>query len=183
MANVRSTEEIERALHILALEAGNARKASAQVGIGEQTLRKWRNEIHRERYERIRIELEDRLSRDLAEEMVELGKQRIGILRKLAVKAEAALDSGNVEAVHKLAGADRNFATSAGILTQNSRLLQDKPTELIENRYDVAALDEGLRKLGLLVDSTAEEITAPLDSLSSGDADETARLDSSPPDA
>lgn len=171
MANVRSTEEIERGLHILAMEAGNATKASEQTGIPVPTLKKWKNDVHRERYEQIRVQLEDRLSRDLAEEMVELGKQRLGILRKLAVKAEEALDSGDMEAVHKLAGADRNFATSAGILTQNSRVLMDKPTDIIENRYDVAALDEGLRRLGLLVDSTAVEIEQP--SLDSGETQET----------
>lgn len=155
-----SQEEIHRALHVLALEAGNYKATERATGIPYKTISKWRNDLYRDSYERIRVQVEDKLSRNLAEEMLELGKQRLGLMRKLANEADEALDSGDHEKVHKLAGADRNLATSAGILTQNSRLLQDKPTELIESRYSIADLDEGLRKLGLLVDSTAVELPA-----------------------
>jgi hypothetical protein len=166
LAKTFSEEETQRILYQLALEAGNATKASEAlkdqgIEIASSTLSAWKaSDKHRERYARISVEVEDRVSRAIAEDVLEQGIERVSILRRIAQETNEALDNGDMDAVHRLAGADRNFATSGGILFQNSRMLTDKPTQVVEQRLDVQQIDRALARLGLLetVEGTAVEL-------------------------
>lgn len=177
MSKRYSEQEVSTALHRLALEAGNSVTTGSALNIPEQTLRKWRNDTHREAYERIRDELADRLDRELAEDMAGLTRQRIEILKKTGARSlkaleelerlpetpeEAAIMVAYSTAAKDLAGADKSFTTSLGILTQNNRVLRDKPSEITERRADWGLMSAALRQLvgqESAHDTTAEEIT------------------------
>lgn len=174
MSQRYNEERVETALHRLALEAGNSVKTAEATGIPEQTLREWRNDTHRERYEAIRSALEERLDREIAEDMAALARQRITLLGEIgnelgrnlrtteADLADAPDRSKAEERIERelssLASADRNLATSLGILTQNNRALRDKPAQVIEHRYDLAQIEKAIRATENVIEGTAEEL-------------------------
>jgi hypothetical protein len=160
-----NAEQVETALHRMALEAGNSYRASEATGIPHQTLRQWRNDTHRERYEQIRATLEERLDRELAEDMAKLARQRVELLGDVGdsihtnlnrtvddvLDDDGKFDYERVERLDRdlssLAATDRNLATSLGILTQNNRNLRDKPAEIVEHRHSVHDLDKAMTLL------------------------------------
>lgn len=157
MSKRYSEEEVGRALRRMAIEAGNTEATSRALGIPSTTLLKWRKGIHAEQYERIRQEVAEMLDRDLAEEMHGVVRERMDILQGTAALAKNALAEGDTSRLKDLAAADKGFATTAGILTGNNRVLRDKPSEITERRADWSQMSTALKKLGV-IDSTAEEI-------------------------
>lgn len=214
MPKTYPTETIERGLHLMALEAGSAGAAHRQlkaerISVPERTLIHWRLQTHAARYEQIRQQLADRLDQDLAEDMAQLARQRVGLLSQIGDRTKAALDTeaqANQEraswllkayeeaireerpedaqelrqerddllrrtdsAVKELAAADRNLTTSLGILSQNNRVIRDKPTAIHKHEYSIDDLNAAIDVLREIetIDSTAEPIE---------DKDETAEL-------
>src|ERR1044072_6479780 len=127
-----STEDIERGLHALALEAGNSVKASCLTGIPEATLRDWRRDYHRDKYERIRRQVEDKLDRDLAEAMAGLARQRLKAAGTLGSRIDDLVEHGAPDILNAPANADHSLAKGQGLPTGTNRVIRDKPTQIVE---------------------------------------------------
>ena len=163
----RAAGDVDKGLKALVLAAGNAAEASRECGIPEATLKSWRASVHRERYEALRREFEQRLDRDLAEEMHQVAADRMRILAEIATQSKTALKNRDYDTLKALSAADKSYATTAGILTGNNRSLRDKPAQVVEHRYELSVVEQAIRALEEpAIEGTAVEI--PLGPVSDG---------------
>lgn len=154
-----TTEQVTEGLTALALAGGNSVTAEAQLTelgrrIPARTLLTWRTDQHPERY------------RDICNDVApQIESRVIHLQRELAVRAtEAALLAADLEHkrlaegnVKDAAGSARNLTTVAGIAVDKIMSLTGRPTSVIEHRTVDDSLNR-LHRLGLVVDSEAEEI-------------------------
>lgn len=154
-------EQITQGLTALALAGGNSVTAEAQLAelgcpIPARTLCAWRTDQHPERY------------RDICNEVApQIEARVIHLQRELAVRAtETALLAADLERdrlskgdVKDAASSARNLSTVAGIAVDKIMSLTGRPTSVIEHRTVDESLNK-LKRLGLVVEGTAEEIPA-----------------------
>jgi hypothetical protein len=157
---------IERGLMALAANNGNARKASkflAEDGIEvpHQTLWRWANKVHADRYEEMRADALPKVRAQAADAHMDL------MTRNMELEADLLEDLK--ENRHKLEPRDmstaaRNAAVGTAIHTDKAQLLNDQPTE-IRNTRDVTELLRALkdRAPGLFIEGTvvSEETITP----------------------
>jgi len=165
-----SPEQVERALLLLALNGGAIRPTIRQLAeqghtSNHHTLKRWRDETHRDRYMQILHDERKKIAERIASEQEEFARLAIQEERALLQEIAKARERGEIPA-RDLAGALRNVSTSKGIALDKSGELRGRPSVIVEHRNP----DEIIAKLdrlapGLIVEATAEEIepgeTAP----------------------
>jgi hypothetical protein len=154
-----SDEEIDRGLVALALHAGNRRAASEAlaregVEIPQDTLRHWL-ERKRDRYDELRTELLPRIRERIAQQSEDLAQayaeKELELLAGL--KDEPMKPSDRASVI-------RNLSTSRGISVDKAMAMRGMPTQIVEHRTADHTWAK-LKEMGLVVDSTAEELDPP----------------------
>ena len=152
-------EQVDRGLLAVAACAGNSAEASRRLGdqgleIPARTLRAWRCETYPERY----VELANAHGHEIEEILVARTREvslKAAEAELLAIdKTVEELEAGNARDPSASA---RNLATVRGIGTDKLALLTGRPTHRVEQRTSDDIMDR-LRKYGMVVDGTAEEI-------------------------
>jgi hypothetical protein len=149
-------EQVERGLLALA-ELGSSRKASAETGIPDKTLREWRRTTHRERFDQIRTQFLPKIRERIARDAEDLA------LRYAEAEHEAldALDVTELKPAD-LANALPRLATARGISTDKANVMRDKPTQITEVRGGVEIINSLSNRFPHLVsdvDADSEDIT------------------------
>lgn len=159
---VYSPPEIEAALRTLVYYGGNTSRTSAEVGIPQQTLHDWRAHDHRDRYleiaEREAPKLEALAAQQARELILRAGDAEHGLLDKL--NTALANDETTPKELSELAGTLQRLTTSKGINGTKLLELTGRPTQIVEHRDPKQAATALARRLGLTIDSTAEDITS-----------------------
>lgn len=155
-------EDIERGLWTLALNAGRedaaveALKAQGH-NIPKGTLGSWARRDHVERYEEIKQEASHQIAQRVAAQaeqfMLAAGEVEMLALQKLKGEIEQDQIEGK-----DLAGALRNVSTSKALNNDKiSAPIRGRPTQITEHR-DAAQIVAELKKLGVVVEGTAQEL-------------------------
>lgn len=154
-------EEIVQGQTMTVLCRGNTRRASdnlARVGlkIPHQTLEKWKNRSRREQYLEIERREAQGMKLDLAEKLQDFVDTVAGsLLESLPLGAEQLKDPNL--GLKERASSTKDYFVAAGIANQNAMALRGDATTIVEHR----TVDEsvgGLKRLGLVIDSTAHEV-------------------------
>jgi hypothetical protein len=96
--------------------------------IPPRTLVDWRKRTHRERYERPRSDHEARIDAELAEDMLNLVRERVEAADLTHAKYREALERGDTAAARDLASADRNRLTSLGTCSSSAPSSSAQPS-------------------------------------------------------
>lgn len=160
-----SPTEIEAALRVVAFYGGNTERASRETGINGRTLRVWRGDTHRDRYQEIIAQEGPKL------EAIAADQAREAILRSSDVEHRIfdlldAATSPDHEAfkpkdITELAGALQRVTTSKGINTTKLLELTGRPTQVVAHLNPRETIQALARDLGVTIDSTAEPIESP----------------------
>lgn len=165
----KSPEEIDRALTVLAFYGGNAERAAAELGnVSGRTLRTWRSSTHRDRYleiaEREGPKLEALAAAQAREILIRAAHVEHDIIDRLHEKPidpetgeETSLTSKELS---ELAGALQRVTTAKGINTTKLLELTGRPTAIVEHRDPKQGAQTLARRLGVTIDSTAEDMPA-----------------------
>lgn len=158
LSSRHSTEDVEKALWTLALNAGSPTQASealAQQGlhIPKQTLDRWKKHQYAQRYQEIcnqaSAEIANRVATEAEQFMLAAAQTERLALRKL----HEQLEQGEIK---DISSALRNITTSKAL--NNDKIaspLRGRPTNVTEHR----TIEQALKQLGNLIDSTATDIT------------------------
>lgn len=168
--------EREEALVVVALHNGNTRRAAAHLAdqgkpISRSTLESWRRR-YPDRYEEVQKRELPRLRLRLAEQNEEMADSLLDVMRD-NIEALKLKASDPDLSFKERADAQYKLSLSQGIVVDKSLVLRGDPTQITEHRTADESL-KGLKRLGLVVDSTAVEVAAPARSLSSARPDTTA---------
>jgi transposase-like protein len=162
-APAKTDVEIDKALTVLAYYGGNSARAGQELGIASSTLRDWRREIHRDRYaeiiEREGPKLEAMAVQQARETIVRSGEIEHSILDLLHAATDEDHEALKPKDIVELAGALQRITTSKGINTDKLMTWTGRPQGIIEHRDPKQAAAALARRLGVTLDSTAEEIT------------------------
>lgn len=123
--------------------------------ISVQTFSQWVNKFP-DRIERIRLNAPPELYARIAADCDELAN-KYGRIEKLA--ADRVIDQIPTMEPKELASILGKVPTAKGINIDKSRLLRDRPTQIVEHR-DVTAALERLEQLGVWVEGTATEVSS-----------------------
>ena len=154
--------EVDKALTTLAYCGGNAVRAGKLTGIPETTLKEWRRETHRDRYqeiaERERPRLEALAVDQAVSTIIRAGELEHGIMDRLADAVND--DETKAKELTELAGALQRVTTSKGINGTKLLELTGRPTQITEHRSATDTLRSLAQRFpGLVIDGTAEEVT------------------------
>jgi hypothetical protein len=155
-------EEIDLGLRVLAKHFGNAAAAGRELKtlgtpIPTRTLADWRDIRHTERYRETRAEVEKLVLQDMAEEMLRASKEDGDAADAARKEFLKQLKAGEV-APRDLSGAVRNFRVSQALGVDKSRLVVDRPTDIVEHKYDLAAIERAIRATQQVIDAEAAEL-------------------------
>lgn len=153
--------EVVAGLTVLAEQHGSARKASEAlaergIDIPRSTLDRWRREQYPERYREVVQDTLPRIQARIAElnEDLAIRQSEVEGLLTDSLKEQA----GDIQP-RDLPGAIRNIATSRGINQDKAKLYRGEATQIVGNPVEEAAdALAALRKKGILIEGTAEEI-------------------------
>lgn len=160
--NSYTAEEITNGLTAVALCGGNCVQAEQRLqqagrAIPANTLYTWRNHRHADRYR----EISDTLAPQIEAQVVDLQRE---LATRAATAALLAVDLEHKriaqEDVKDASASARNLSTVAGIAVDKILSLTGRPTSVIEHRNADESLAR-LKRLGLVIDSTATEETPP----------------------
>src|SRR5687768_9037729 len=90
-------EETERALWTLALNGGRYEATAEQVGIPKQTLWRWANSVHAERYEQIRNEASEKIAQRVAADAEATMLMAGDLERDLLARMQHSLAAGEIK--------------------------------------------------------------------------------------
>lgn len=157
-------EDIEFALTQLAMCAGSPTRAAQrleQLGrpISVNTLIYWKGK-YPDRIERIHQEVLPQINAKVAQECEDLARKYAEVEDRALGAVIQALDEDRLE-VKDIARLIQPVATSKAINVDKARLLRDRPTQIVEHR-DVVAAIEKLERLGVWNPATAGEGAARL---------------------
>jgi hypothetical protein len=139
---VYTLEQIDHALTLYAM-CGSYKVVAQETGISRYTIAHWRNEKHYDRYKRIAEQVEA----EVADRLNGLVKDRLDLLEKSRDKLNAAFDANDTSAVKDLAAADRNLAVSAGLGSDKSRSIREKPNFVVQSQVSTSELASELARL------------------------------------
>jgi hypothetical protein len=126
-----TTREIDEALSV-AWQLDSPTRAAEKLGIPKRTLAHWVNETHKERYEEIAENLRASVDRDLVDGFHRNARRAIDVASIALERTEELLNSGQDKDANYAAGALRNIATTYGIAVDKGRVIEGKPTEVVE---------------------------------------------------
>jgi hypothetical protein len=161
-----SLEETELGLTALALQNGNTRAASRDLAeqgceVPRETLRYWRNHLHIERYEQIAQQLAPKIEERIVSRLRENIEAKLEASRLATDLERQRIEAGDVKDASAVV---RNMDTGIGIGVTKILELTGRPTAVIEHRNTDELLNK-LERMGVAIDSTAEEITEDVPSL------------------
>lgn len=134
-----SDKEIEVGLATYALVSGMREKGEAVLTeegltIPWETVRNWARRTHHERYEKIRVDLEDAVHTQLADDHAALAKTAMKLedetLASLAVKIQSGELNGK-----ELAAVLRAVAPATGIHSDKVLAFAGKPREIVQHNF------------------------------------------------
>lgn len=159
-----TAEDVERALLALAFANGNASAANRSLEqqghpVPVSTIQLW-GEREAERYAKIRDDLVPRIHANLAQDSEDLARKALHAAANTIDDYETAREEKNLKAANALSSMARNIATVSGISLDKVAPLRQRPSQIIEHRTP----EQNMKRLavlvpGLIVESTAEEIT------------------------
>lgn len=161
MARRPSEDEIE--LGLVQLATYGSREASRRTGIAETTLRGWAKR-HPYRYAEIRETEAAKWRARAAADSEDLADKHRQLAEKTLEKAEQALAAGDLTP-KDYAGLIKSLNLGAGIHTDKSSALRDRPTQVVEHKHSVEQIDRALSHLlqeADTVESTAVEVEPQL---------------------
>ena len=157
--------EIEAALRVVAFYGGNTERASRELGINGRTLRAWRGDKHRDRYQEILAQEGPKLEALAADQAREAILRSSDVEHRIFDLLDTATDPDGEEFkpkdITELAGALQRVTTSKGINTTKLLELTGRPTQIVQHLSPQEAIRGLARDLGITLDSTAEEIINP----------------------
>jgi hypothetical protein len=155
-AQPHSQETIETALRSLANVGGSVRRAAKITGVPERTLRSWKNELYRDRYEQHASEVAQLIEDGAIVELRERITRASELEDRLLDELERKLRKGEVR---DPAAAAQRLAVIKGINVDKLLKLTGRPTVVHEHRNYVE-LVESLRRRGLVdvIEGEAQEI-------------------------
>lgn len=142
---------------------GSLRKAEQETGYSRRALARWTKAPgHAERYEKLCNQLRAQVEQELINDFTATIAQSVAVTAEALNATSEAITNGNAKDAKAFSDTAKNGALVAGIGVDKSRLMQDKPTSI--NGHEHRDLDDILKSLntlvpGLIVDSTAEDIT------------------------
>lgn len=143
----RKPEDVDAGLKALVLHAGNATEAAKETGIPQETLRTWRNNVYRERYEALRESYEQAVDKELGEDLLNITKRITGSVITTLDDYDQAMSHKNYKEARDAAQAVKALMTAGGISNQNSRIIREKPTEVRRLDVDVTRVEQAMRAL------------------------------------
>lgn len=163
MASYTPTQ-VDEALLALAYCGGNTRRASSLTGVPSPTLHLWRTSTHRDRYltlaERERPRLEQIAVEDAISTILQAGELEHSVLDHLATRLDA--DDPAPKELAELAATLQRITTAKGINGTKLLELTGRPTQITEHRNGTEILKQLAQRVpGLIINSTAEDITSP----------------------
>ncbi len=165
-------EQIERGLLRLAEANGNAEEASRSLATGglsidPQTLRRWRNGKHAERYEVVRGEVLPRLQAQAAEAHADLAAREMAVSARMVERLAGEVDQ---IAPRDLSTAVRNLDVGAAIHRDKAQILKGEPTHIVRRSFE--EIKRELKARGIVLDGIAVEVSERVDGLPAPSADD-----------
>jgi hypothetical protein len=165
MANLRkwTVEERDTALLVLAATGGNANRASKilrqqGITIAPRTLLSWKTIQHPDRYAELQAERMPEIEAIATARMLETILKTQDAQDEAVDAAQAQVRAGDAKDPSAVA---RNLAVVLGINNQHRLALSGRPTSIVAHESGEDVLKRlGDKYPGLIVESTAEEVTA-----------------------
>ena len=159
-ANMYTPETVELALSTAAALNGNRRRTKEAleqegVKIPERTIRTWIEKTHRERYLEIREEGLPALKAKMAEQLERIVLQGSELQAEVLNRITSNLDDLEPKDMGKTF---QQVSIGTGIASQRAGELRGDASVVLHTT-DVDGTIAGLKRLGLVQDSTAEEVT------------------------
>jgi hypothetical protein len=165
-----TVEDMEIVLTQVALQAGNvgravrilnANGAGSKGRFSVQVVRRWVRESFADRYAAIVEDKMDDIQRLMGERMMFLAEETIDVTHQAVQKTGTALKKGEPTDARDYSTAARNLSQVTANTADKSRLLRDRPTEIVD--FELGDAIEELRELvgpkPKAIDGEAEEIT------------------------
>jgi transposase-like protein len=144
--------EIETALRVVAFYGGNTERASREIGINARTLRVWRGDAHRDRYQEIVAQEGPKLEAIAADQAREAILRSSDVEHRIFDLLDAATDPEHEafkpKDITDLAGALQRITTSKGINTTKLLELTGRPTQVVQHLSPQEAIRGLARDLG-----------------------------------
>jgi hypothetical protein len=157
----KTPAEIDRALTVLAYYGGNTARTGRELGMSRATLHLWKTDSHRDRYleiaEREGPRIEAQAAAQARELIIRSADVEHTILDRLAGEDDV---EPTTKELSELAGALQRVTTSKGINTTKLLELTGRPTAIVEHRDPKQAAAALSRRLGVIIESTAEDVSA-----------------------
>lgn len=151
--------EVDKALSVVIIEGGNSLRAAEVleeegIPVPASTLREWRTGKHRERYLELAAELQPEIEKYVAASALDYLQRSESVKGDLLDLLKEQVDAKEVK---DPASAISKLSVSQGIGIDTVLKIQGRPTQHIAH----SSVDESLaalKRLGIVTDSTAEEI-------------------------
>lgn len=153
MARKYSVEEIDLGLAAFALEAGIGKQVEkvleeAGLDIPLATVRNWAYKVHKDRYQRISVEVEEQMRTRLKDQYHRLATISADLSEQLLDRIKAILDDPDSKVeLRDLAKLLHEAGWAGGVATDKLQILSGRPTQIVE--HDFTQIERALAEKGV----------------------------------